>query len=401
MNSRRILIPLVVLVIFLVGCSAALPFAGVPALISPSTPAADVRVDALAAQPVAYNPPIQIDTAVLAQVQATFQQIYQTVNPSVVNISVTQQVSNGFQSGLASGQGSGFVWDMDGHIVTNSHVVEGASDITVTFADGTSLDAELVGADPESDLAVIRVNPDEADLQPVTLADSTAVQVGDLVIAIGNPFGLSGTMTQGIVSGLSRSLEVDAETSFSTGSYTIPDIIQTDTAINPGNSGGVLVDVQGRVVGVTAAIRSSTNSNSGIGFVIPTHIVQRIVPVLIQDGSYTHPRMGISGVSLTPDVAEQAGLNRDQKGILIMDLSNNGPAERAGLAASTQQRGANGQVEITAGDVIVAVDGQPVNSFDDLSSYLFNNTEVGQDVVVTVLRGGAEQTLTVTLGNGS
>jgi S1-C subfamily serine protease len=233
------------------------------------------------------------------------------------------------------------------------------------------------------------------------MADSRAVQVGDLVIAIGNPFGLSGTMTQGIVSGLSRSLEVDGETPFSTGSYTIPDIIQTDTAINPGNSGGVLVDVQGRVVGVTSAIRSSTNSNSGIGFVIPSHIVQRIVPVLIEDGSYTHPRMGISGLSLTPDVAEQAGLSRDQKGILIMDLLSAGPAERAGMIASTQQRAANGTAQITAGDVIVPVDGQPVNSFNDLSSYLFNNTEVGQDVTVTVLRGGTEQTLTVTLGSGS
>ena len=290
---------------------------------------------------------------------------------------------------------------MDGHIVTNSHVVEGASAITVTFADGTVLDAELVGADPESDLAVIRVDAGAVDLQPVTLADSRVVQVGDLVIAIGNPFGLSGTMTQGIVSALSRSLEVSADTSFSTGSYTIPDIIQTDAAINPGNSGGVLVDVQGRVVGVTAAIRSATNSNAGIGFVIPSHIVQRIVPVLIEDGNYTHPRMGISGLSLTPDVAVQVGLDAGQKGILIMDLSRGGPAERAGLVASTQQRGANGTAQITLGDVIVAVDSQPVNSFDDLSSYLFNNTEVGQAVTITVLRDGAEQAITLTLGSGS
>lgn len=400
MNSRHFLTPLLILMLFLAGCASALPFAGVPALNTSTAPAADVQVESPVAQPISYNP-AQIDTSVLAQVQATFQQIYQTVNPSVVNIQVVQQVSNGFQSGLASGQGSGFVWDTDGHIVTNNHVVEGASAITVTFADGTALDAELVGADPESDLAVIRVDPEGMNLQPVTLADSHAVQVGDLVIAIGNPFGLSGTMTQGIISALSRSLEVDGETPFATGSYTIPDVIQTDAPINPGNSGGVLVDVQGRVVGVPSAIRSATNSNSGIGFAIPAHIVQRIVPVLIADGSYTHPRMGISGVSLTPDVAEQAGLSRDQKGILIMDLSSGGPAEQAGLVASTQQRGASGQVEITAGDVIVAIDGQPVNSFEDLSSYLFNNTEVGQDVTLTVLRGDAEQTLTVTLGNGS
>ena len=399
MNSRRFLTPLLILMIFLAGCASALPFAGLPALNAPAP--ADVNLSAPTAQPVSYSASAQIDTGVLAQVQATFQQIYQTVNPSVVNIQTVQQVSNGWQTGLASGQGSGFVWDMDGHIVTNSHVVEGASAITVTFADGTVLDAELVGADPESDLAVIRVDAGAVDLQPVTLADSRVVQVGDLVIAIGNPFGLSGTMTQGIVSALSRSLEVSADTSFSTGSYTIPDIIQTDAAINPGNSGGVLVDVQGRVVGVTAAIRSATNSNAGIGFVIPSHIVQRIVPVLIEDGNYTHPRMGISGLSLTPDVAVQVGLDAGQKGILIMDLSRGGPAERAGLVASTQQRGANGTAQITLGDVIVAVDSQPVNSFDDLSSYLFNNTEVGQAVTITVLRDGAEQAITLTLGSGS
>ncbi len=400
MNSRRFLTPLLILMIFLAGCASALPFAGIPALSVSPAPVADLQVEAPASQPISYNP-AQIDTGVLAQVQATFQQIYQTVNPSVVNIQTVQQVSNGWQTGLASGQGSGFVWDMTGHIVTNSHVVEGASAITVTFADGTVLDAELVGADPESDLAVIHVDAGAVELQPVTLADSRVVQVGDLVIAIGNPFGLSGTMTQGIVSALSRSLEVSADTSFSTGSYTIPDIIQTDAAINPGNSGGVLVDVQGRVVGVTAAIRSATNSNAGIGFVIPSHIVQRIVPVLIADGSYTHPRMGISGLSLTPDVAKQAGLDRAQKGILIMGLSRGGPAERAGMVASTQQRGANGMAQITLGDVIVAIDGQPVKSFDDLSSYLFNNTEVGQEVMVTVLRGGAEQAITLTLGSGS
>jgi len=339
----------------------------------------------------------------LNAVQTTFQQIYQNVNPSVVNIQVTQDAG---QFGVTGGEGSGFVWDAEGHIVTNNHVVENASSITVTFADGTVADAKLVGADPESDLAVIQVDPAAAELRPVTMADSQAVQVGDLVIAIGNPYGLSGTMTQGIVSALSRSLTVDEGSSIpnssSTGSYSIPDIIQTDAAINPGNSGGVLVDVDGHVVGVTAAIQSTSGSNSGIGFVIPAHIVQRVVPVLITDGSYAHPRLGISGTTLTPSVASQVDLDESQRGVLVITVTAGGPADKAGVQASTQQRSRNGQTSlVTAGDVITAIDDQPVITFEDLSSYLFNNTQVGQKVKLTVLRGGMEKTLEVTLEAGS
>ena len=381
-------------VVLLAACAPAQSANTLPILTTTATPVASSN----AAQQVEYSPVVAVNSTVLATLQSTFQQIYQNVNPSVVNIQVTENL--GYST--TSGEGSGLVWDNQGHIVTNNHVVDNASSISVTFADGTVLDAKLVGADPESDLAVIQVEASPAELRPVTLANSQAVQVGDLVIAIGNPYGLSGTMTQGIVSALARSLTVDESSAYSTGSYTIPDIIQTDAAINPGNSGGVLVDVAGHVVGVTAAIQSSNGSNSGIGFVIPAQIVQRVVPVLITNGSYDHPRLGISGTSLTPSLTQQVGLDANLQGILVLSVNANSPADKAGLQASTQQRSRNGQTAIvTAGDVITAIDGQAVTTFDDLTSYLFDNTAVGQTVELTILRNGAEQKVAVTLAAGS
>lgn len=388
--KQKLIVISVLLMVLLAACT---PRQATAALTAPEA-TAEPTATSSTIQEVEYSPTVAVDTSTLATVQSTFQQIYQNVNPSVVNIQVTEGM--GFNT--SSGEGSGFVWDEQGHIVTNNHVVENANTITVTFADGTILDAKLVGADPESDLAVIQVDASAAELRPITLADSQAVQVGDLVIAIGNPYGLSGTMTQGIVSALERSLTVDESSAYTTGSYTIPDIIQTDAAINPGNSGGVLVDIRGDVVGVTAAIQSTSGSNSGIGFVIPAHIVERVVPVLISDGSYDHPRLGISGTTMTPDVAQQVGLDESLKGVLVVSISANSPAEKAGLKPSTQERSRDGQTTVvTAGDVITAIDGSAVTSFDELTSYLFNNTEVGQTVNLTIVRDGAEQTLAVTL----
>ncbi len=335
-----------------------------------------------------------LDSDILAVVQSTFQNIYTNVNPSVVNI----QVAEYFGPQIISGEGSGFVWDSEGHIVTNNHVVDGASDITVIFSDGTTTSATLVGTDPESDLAVIKVDPGVTTLYPVILGDSHAVQVGDIVIAIGNPYGLSGTMTQGIVSALSRSLSVDDETSpFYSSTYTIPDIIQTDTAINPGNSGGVLVNMAGEVIGVTSAIQSSSDSNAGIGFVIPSHIVKRVVPVLIEDGSYDHPRLGISATTLTPAIAESLGLDTSIKGVLVVDVTSNSPADKAGLVGSSQQRTISGRITTIAGDVITAIDGQVLETYEDLVSYMFNNTEVGQKVTLSILRDGRIIEVVVTL----
>lgn len=353
----------------------------------------------------------------LADMESTFEAIYADVSPSVVNIQVTIGASNtsnfsngnnpfGFNnpgngfgngsSGASMAEGSGFVWDNAGHIVTNNHVVAGATKITVTFSDGTTVDASVVGADPNADLAVIKVNAPVNLLVPVTVADSKQVKVGQIVVAIGNPFGLQGTMTEGIVSALQRSLPVglDNQTTQSTPSYSIPDIIQTDAAINPGNSGGVLVDEQGHLVGVTAAIESAAQSNSGIGFVIPSSIVQKVVPALIQNGHYDHPWLGISGTDMTPDIAQAMSLPASQRGVMVVDITTGGPAANAGIHGSPNS---NSQTP-AGGDVITAINGQPVKQFTDLSSYLFYNTQAGQNVTLTILRNGQQKNVQVTLG---
>lgn len=384
---------MILLLVFLGGCIPA----QVVSLLQPANPTATPSPEPAATQQIQTAPTLVVDSSVLSLVQQTFQQIYQDVNPSVVNIQITQNI--GYST--VSGEGSGFVWDKEGHIVTNNHVVNGASQILVIFSDGKSVEARLVGKDPESDLAVIQVDASAVTLHPVIMGDSHTVKVGDLVIAIGNPYGLAGTMTQGIVSALSRSLTVDSSSMFSSSTYTIPDIIQTDAAINPGNSGGVLVNVSGEVIGVTSAIQSSTNSNAGIGFVIPSHIVQRVVPVLISNGSYAHPNLGLTGVTLTPTIANEVGLDPSLQGVLVVNVTPNGAADRAGLLGSSQQMARPGQLIIVGGDVITAVDGQPVKTYEDLISYLFNKTEVGQQITLTLLRSGKEKIVKVTLGSNS
>jgi serine protease Do len=344
----------------------------------------------------------------LAAYQQTLEQIYQKVNPSVVNIDVVEAATTIVPrrfggSGVPVQQtalGSGFVWDTQGHIVTNNHVIDGASKISVTFADGTTAAAKVVGADLNSDLAVIQVNVPASQLQPVELADSSQVMVGQVAIAIGNPYGFSGSMTVGIISGLDRSLPVglDNPNSQNAPTYSIPDIIQTDASINPGNSGGVLVNDQGQVMGVTAAIESSTNSNSGIGFVIPSNIVKKVAPALIQTGHYDHPQLGISGTPLTPDLNTANHLSENQQGILVVDVTPDGPAAKAGLKGSSQQIASDGSTIPVGGDVILAIDQTPVTRFEDIASYLFNNTQAGQVVTLDVLRNGQHKSFNVTLG---
>ena len=344
----------------------------------------------------------------VADLEGTLEQVYTEVNPSVVSISVvlTPTVSSSVQipgfpsvpqsSQPQEAQGSGFVWDTQGHIVTNNHVVDGATQISVMFYDDTIVPAEITGTDPDSDLAVIKVDVPADELKPVQMADSTQVKVGELAIAIGNPFALQNTMTMGIVSALGRTLPTEAD---ATGglSYSIPDIIQTDAPINPGNSGGVLVDDTGKVIGVTAAIESSTNSSAGIGFVIPSQIVQKVVPALIETGHYDQPWIGISGTSLVPDLATAMGLQSDQRGVLVVDVTAGSPADKAGLQGSTQPVTINGQTVYVGGDVIVGVDGEPVKNFEDLVAYLANSTEVGQTITLSVLRDGQETQMDLTL----
>jgi len=344
--------------------------------------------------------------SLLAAYEGALENVYTQVNPSVVNIRVVQRQSiPSLDQGqfpfdfntpqYSQGLGSGFVWDSEGHIVTNNHVVEGADKIEVTFADGTILPATLVGADSYSDLAVIKVEGAPDLLHPVQLADSKQVKVGEMAIAIGNPYGLEGTMTVGIISALGRTLPAGSSTLASV--YSIPNIIQTDAPINPGNSGGVLVDEQGRVVGVTTAIESTTNSNSGIGFVVPSAIVSKVVPSLIQTGKYEHPYLGISGTSLIPDIAAAMDLKEGQRGVLVVTVVEDGPAAEAGLRPSQDTTTIDGQEIPIGGDVITAINSQTLNKMDDLIAYLNDETEVGQSVNLTVLRDGTEIEVEVTL----
>ncbi len=396
-----------VVVLFSLSACASVPFLSVqqPPAVTLPTPQPEVS-----SEPTQPAPVPSTDTAGLAAYQGALEEIYTTVSPSIVNIRVTVPVeqsetlfqffwgqSQSEEPQVQEGLGSGFVWDAEGHIVTNYHVVADADSINVTFADGTTVPAEVVGQDPDSDLAVVKVDVSAEHLHPVQMADSTTVKVGQMAIAIGNPFGLSGTMTVGIVSALERSLPVQSTNGQSL-SYSIPDIIQTDAPINPGNSGGVLVDDTGQIIGVTSAIISPVQASAGIGFAIPSVIVQKIVPVLITDGQYEHPRLGISGVSLTSDLAEAMHLNAEQRGVLVVEVQSDGPADQAGLKGSdkTVTIGDNDEVKV-GGDVIIGIDDQPVDTFDDLTIYLARSTEVGQTVNLTILRNGDEKQVEVAL----
>jgi serine protease Do len=246
----------------------------------------------------------------------------------------------------------------------------------------------------DSDLAVIKVET-SGILKPIQFADSTQVKIGQIAIAIGQPFGLQGTMTVGIISGLGRSLPVDSSTQDGA-SYTIPDVIQTDAPINPGNSGGVLVDISGKLIGVTTAIESPVRGNAGIGYVVPSIIVQKVVPDLISKGSYLHAWLGISGRSMTVEIAEAMKLNPDQRGALVIKVQTNGPADKGGIQGSANETTIYGAKIEIGGDIITKVDGQTINEFEDLAAYLARYGEVGKTVPVFVLRDGKEMQLSVT-----
>jgi len=359
-------------------------------------------------QPTAVAP--SVTGGALAALEGALERVYQDVSPSVVYIEVLQkqQVGSGLpffreplpqqqpEEQYQQGSGSGFVWDQEGHVVTNNHVVNGADKIEVTFSDGTTVPGTVVGTDPASDLAVLKVELPAGQLHPVRMADSTQVRVGQLAVAIGNPFGLENTMTAGIVSALGRSLPAESNSGDGS-SYTIPDVIQTDAPINPGNSGGVLVNDQGEVIGVTSAIVSPVGASAGIGFAVPSAIVQKVVPVLIAKGSYEHPWLGISGTTLDPNLAQAMSLDANQRGALVIEVVPGGPAEQADLKGSDRQVTIDGQERQVGGDVVVALDGQPVKTFDDLVAYLVQSTEVGQKATLTVLRDGRERQVEVTI----
>lgn len=400
---KRLLAGLVVLIV-LSGCGvlSGVPFT-LPKLSPPAQPTPVVQ-EARVEPPAGSSAPVQTTTLEQAYID-----IYSRVNPSVVNIRVVEggpaqgnfnipgfpELPN--QEGIpAQAEGSGFIYDQNGHIVTNNHVIEGAKRIVVTFSDGSEAAAEPVGADPSSDLAVIKVNVDASLLVPVSLGDSDQLKVGQVVVAIGNPFGLQNSMTTGIVSGLGRMLPTGAAAP-SGGRYSIPDMIQTDAAINPGNSGGPLLNLNGEVVGVNTAIASNVGINSGVGYAVPAAIVKQVVPQLIAEQKVEYPWLGISGSTLNADVAKAMNLDASQRGVLVATVIANGPAERAGLKGSEKETTIDGLPAQIGGDVITAIDGQTVRVFDDLLGYIVRHTRVGDTVTLDIVRDGKPMQVPVTL----
>ena len=325
---------------------------------------------------------------------------------SKVQKSVVQVTERDNSNELGSRLGSGFVYDKDGHVITNYHVVtpgtNNNNELQVTFLDGNVYPADLVGVDQFADLAVIKVKNISSDkLPPLPLANSSSLRIGESVVAIGNPFGLSGSMTQGIVSGLGRLLPSNENQDNFAGpgsSFSIPNIIQTDAAINPGNSGGPLIDTQGRVVGINTAIFSNTGVYSGVGFAIPSNTISKVATSLIQNGSYHHPYIGIVGLSLTPDLSKQIGLNQT-KGFLITGITKGSPADKSGLRAGSTTTTINGRDVEVGGDIILKIDNREVSKIDDILAYLESQKHVGDKVHFTILRDNEIKELDLILGD--
>jgi S1-C subfamily serine protease len=378
---KRLWIVLSVLVLSAMACQ----MAGVTPVAAPPSP---VAVATAVQSPITLPP-----ASNLSQQQDLLVAMYQQVTPGVVAIRVVTD--------QGSALGSGFVFDNAGHIITNFHVVEGATQVEVDFTSGLKTFGTVVGTDLDSDIAVVKVDVPADQLFPLTLGDSNQLQVGQTVVAIGNPFGLSGTMTSGIISALGRTL--DSQRSANTGGFfTAGDVIQTDAAINPGNSGGPLFNLQGNVIGINRAIRTTNYTdtgeplNSGIGFAVSINIVKRVVPVLIKDGKYDYPYMGITTVD-DLGLAEIQTLNlKSNTGAYVLSVTNGSPADKAGVKAGDRPSGINGLQ--AGGDLIVAIDGQTILHFDELLKYLINNKMPGDTVTLTVLRGDQKVDIPLTLG---
>jgi len=295
------------------------------------------------------------------------------------------------------GSGSGFVWDTDGHVVTNYHVVQNSNSLTVKFFNGREYRADVVAFDPDADLAVIKLIDPEHKLVPITIGNSADLRPGELAIALGNPFGEEFTMTTGIVSAVSRTLD----SGFS--SYSIPSVVQTDAAINPGNSGGPLLDSNGAVIGVNTQIRSESRQNSGIGFAVPVDLVKRVVPSLINDGHHTYSLMGITGEDVDIIKRESANLPGDVVGAMVMTVSPDGPADTAGIRGDSGDRASNGALvrgfKNWDGDIIVSINSIQMKSMDDLIGYLALNTAPGEEIEIGIFRAGIEISVSMTLGS--
>jgi S1-C subfamily serine protease len=316
--------------------------------------------------------------------------IYNLTRASVVLIENRLQTAQGL---IPQSLGSGFVYSVNSqaqYLVTNNHVVEGATELLVTFEDGNSSKATIAGTDIYSDLAVIKLSTNMPWIKPLALGNSSELQVGETVVAMGSPFGLSGTMTSGIVSQTGRDLD-------STGNYRIVDVIQLDAAINPGNSGGPLLNILGEVVGMNTAIISESNTSSGIGFAIPSDTIAREASDLIATGTYQHPYLGIAGTDNSLDIAGAASLNVTY-GFLVGSVTPSSPAAQAGIKAGNSVITVLGQTVTIGGDLIIGVDGHIVKRLDDLSVYLERNKKPGDRISLSVIRGSQKLFISLTLG---
>ena len=312
-------------------------------------------------------------------------EIFEKSEPGVVKVNVQRTE----ESGGLNGVGSGFVFDKKGHIITNAHVIKDAKKVVVTFLDGRSYNAEIIGFDEFTDIGVVKVNADLSLLHPLSIGDSSNLKVGESIAAIGNPFGLSGSMTSGIVSQLSRLLPSES-------GYSIPDVIQTDAAINPGNSGGPLLNMRGEIVGINTAIQSATGEFTGVGFAVPSQTIAKIVPNLIENGKYHHPWLGISGRDIDPDLAKILKLD-DTIGFLVVTVIKDGPAAKAGLLGSSKTLKIDGIEYQIGGDIILSVDGKQVRKIDDILIHLQRAKTVGDEIVLEILRDGRTTKTIITL----
>ena len=328
----------------------------------------------------------EINNAIIAESKTlSLIEIFEKAEPGVVRVN-TQNNQTENETG---GVGSGFVFDKKGHIITNAHVIDDATKTVVTFLDGRSYNAEIVGVDESTDIGVIKVSADLKLLHPLSLGDSANLKVGETITAIGNPFGLSGSMTSGIISQMGRLLPSDS-------GFSIPDVIQTDAAINPGNSGGPLLNMRGEIVGINTAIQSTTGEFTGVGFAIPSQTVAKIVPTLISEGEYKHPWIGISGKDIDPDTANVLGL-KDTLGFLIITVVEDSPAFDAGLIGSNETIEVEGREYPVGGDIITAVDGMDVRKIDDILIHLQRVKTVGDEMNLEILRDGRTTNITIVL----
>jgi serine protease Do len=362
--------------------------------------------------------------------ELTFRDLFEKVNGSVVQITASGVPNYSLPTPPPDGDGtaigSGFVIDREGHVATNDHVIANARNVSVAFSDGSVYTAKVIGSDPFSDSAVLELQNVPAEkLVPLPLGNSSNLTVGEEVAAIGNPFGLTGSMTTGVVSGLGRlipSLDISPDNNDTNnndtnnddnittiiGAFSLPNIIQTDAAINPGNSGGPLLDLKGEVIGMNTAGISESGASSGVGFAVPSDTLRVILPALIANGSYVHPWIGVSGADVTPEIAIELGL-KEARGFLVIDIVMGSPADRAGIRggdmpvaigaiAGFQGQGPTSNLLELGGDIILGVDNQTVNKIDDLLSYIESNKKAGDTVTFMVLRDGEMMSIDLVLG---